>query len=216
MKAQYIKRTGSDTLTLFFAGWGMDSVPFADHTGGGDLLLLYDYTDLTFDTELTDGYRHYRVAAWSMGVWAASCVVPGLGLDISESVAVAGTSTPVSERFGIPPVIFDGTLAGLNDRSLASFRRRMCGGAAAASVFERCAPERDIESLREELRSIGEMSAVKTGSMRWDRAVVTMRDAIFPAGAQIAAHTRDGAGIVTEIDVPHYHRETLRDIIEGR
>ena len=68
MKAQYIKRTGSDTLTLFFAGWGMDSVPFADHTGGGDLLLLYDYTDLTFDTELTDGYRHYRVAAVDGGV----------------------------------------------------------------------------------------------------------------------------------------------------
>ncbi|MDE6483747.1 MAG: DUF452 family protein [Rikenellaceae bacterium] len=216
MKAQYIKRTGSDTLTLFFAGWGMDARPFDDHTGGGDLLVLYDYTDLGFDTSFTESYLHYRVVAWSMGVWAASCTVPSLSLDITESVAVGGTSTPVSEEFGIAPAIFRGTLDGLGERSLMSFRRRMCGGATAAAEFERCAPERGIESLREELRAIGDTSAVKRGTMRWDRAVVTLRDAIFPSEAQRAAHARDAANVVTEADVPHYHRDTLRAIIEGR
>jgi len=216
MKARYIKHTGGDTLTLFFAGWGMDAAPFADHTGGGDLIVLYDYADLSLDASLIEGYRHYRTVAWSMGVWAASCVVPDLELDITESVAVAGTSTPVSDGYGIPRAIFEGTLAGLGDKSLKAFRRRMCGGATAAAEFEERVPGRDMESLREELRSIGEMSAVKTGTMIWDRAVVTLRDAIFPPEAQRAAHERDGARMLTEADVPHWHRETLRDIIEGR
>ncbi len=194
----------------------MDAEPFADHTGGDDLIVLYDYADLRLDTSLIEGYRHYRAVAWSMGVWAASCVVPGLGLDITESVAVAGTTTPVSDGYGIPRAIFEGTLTGLCDKSLKAFRRRMCGGATAAAEFEKRAPERDIKSLREELSAIGGMSAVKTGTMIWDRAIVTLRDNIFPPEAQRAAHERDGARTVTQADVPHWHYGTLRDITEGR
>ena len=217
MKIRYIKREGTGMLTLFFAGWGMDAAPFADYTGGhSDLLLLYDYTDLDFDTAAIEGYRSYRVAAWSMGVWAASCVVPGLNIDIAESIAIAGTPTPVSDLYGIPRAIFEGTLAGLNEKRLASFRRRMCGGATAAEQFCLHAPERDIGSLREELRAIGRAAESNSGTMRWGRAVVTMRDNIFPPQAQIAAHTKAGTGTITETDAPHYHRDMLRQIVEGR
>lgn len=216
MKARYINKKGG-SLTLFFAGWGMDATPFEDYTDGCDIVVLYDYSDMSFDASLLEGRECYDVVGWSMGVMAASLVVPTLGVNPRRSIAVGGTTTPVSERYGIAPAIFDATLDGLCDKSVASFRRRMCGGASAAAFFEARAPKRDVGSLKEELAAIGKMALENENmQMKWDCAVITMRDAIFLPQNQRAAHLRDGVTEIVERDVPHYDYLLLKNLTEGR
>lgn len=47
----FISRRHTDDLILLFAGWGVDTHPFAclSHIGC-DCCVCYDYTDLNFDT----------------------------------------------------------------------------------------------------------------------------------------------------------------------
>lgn len=215
MKAKFIKQGDTSLLTLFFAGWGMDANPFADYVGGrGDLLVLYDYTDLEFDTSLLSGYDACRITAWSMGVWAAACTMPSIGVEVKESIAVGGTSTPVSDGFGISPAVFKGTLDNMSDKSVEAFRRRMCGGASAAAKFAGHLPARDVASLHDELRAIGEACTRTHAVVPWSKAIVTGRDAIFAPAAQEAAHRRDGAAEIITIEAPHYDDTLLHHVIE--
>ena len=215
MKAKFIKQGDTSLLTLFFAGWGMDANPFADYVGGrGDLLVLYDYTDLDFDVSLLSGYDACRVTAWSMGVWAAACTMPSIGVEFTESIAVAGTTTPVSDGFGISTAVFKATLDNMSAKSVESFRRRMCGGASAAAKFAEHLPARDVGSLHDELRAIGEAATHTHAAMTWSKAIVTGRDAICAPAAQEAAHRRDGTAEIVTVEAPHYDDTLLRHVIE--
>ncbi len=157
MKQTYLKRTDSNRLTLFFAGWGMDATPFADMIpADSDLLLCYDYSSLAWDETSLAHYDAVKVVAWSMGVWAASQVLPTSGLPITESVAVGGTPYPISDTWGIPTAIFHGTLATLSERNLQKFNRRMCATREQLDHFNAHAPHRTLDNLITELRLIGE------------------------------------------------------------
>ena len=44
MVQHFITRKGRGTLSLFFAGWGIDFHPFSDYASGdADLMICYDY-----------------------------------------------------------------------------------------------------------------------------------------------------------------------------
>ena len=47
MKRKWITKEGSRVLTLFFCGWGMDERAVQHVKGKGDLLLFYDYRDIS-------------------------------------------------------------------------------------------------------------------------------------------------------------------------
>ena len=50
MKQYFIEQRHLPSLTLFFAGWGMDERPFLHyHPADRDLLVCYDYRSLDFD-----------------------------------------------------------------------------------------------------------------------------------------------------------------------
>ena len=88
----FISRRHTDDLILLFAGWGMDTHPFAylSHIGC-DCCVCYDYTDLNFDTTPFLDYKNIEVYAWSFGVWAAATVLPDKGLPIRHATAINGT-----------------------------------------------------------------------------------------------------------------------------
>lgn len=178
------------SATLFFTGWGMDAAPFRSHfPAGRDCIVCHDYTHLDFDPECARGYDEVHVVAWSMGVWAASCVLPQSGLRHGTAVAVNGTMRPVDDRIGIPRAAFAGTLAGLTPASLAKFHRRMCATAKAHAAFRSAAPKRDFESVRRELAVLAATAAADGAPpvMRWDCAVVGSEDRIFPPDNQLRA-----------------------------
>lgn len=202
MKHAFIQHSGNTRLIVIFAGWGMDSRPFEGLSRPGyDILAVWDYRTLDFDPAWTAGYDEVCVLAWSMGVQAAQLCHEALGERVTGRIAVAGTPVPVSDTEGIPEAIFRGTLDTLDERNLARFMRRMCGGAKAYEEFACRAPQRGINELRDELRAIGRRREADTYyAPRFDHYVLTQRDAIFPPEAQEEAFA--GTDIV-EIDSPH-------------
>jgi len=210
MNIDFLRRAGCPTLELFFAGWGMDSRPFAwaadsPHTAHCDFAVCYDYSDMTLDAEALRSYSEVRVRAWSLGVYAASLVLPGLHCAVSSALAINGTLTPVDDTLGIPVAVYDATLENLSAESVDRFNRRMCG--AHRAVFEaRRSPHslaRSVDSLLAELRHIRECSA-RPGRVQftgWNMAILSKRDRIFP----IANMRKAWSAIpVLELDEPHY------------
>ena len=206
MNIDFLRRAQCPTLELFFAGWGMDSRPFvwaadSPHTAHCDFAVCYDYADMTLDADALRSYREVRVRAWSLGVYAASVVLPGLQCAVSRAIAINGTLTPVDDILGISVAVYDATLENLSAESVDRFNRRMCG--AHRAVFEARKPVRTVDSLLAELRHIRECSA-RPGRVQftgWNMAILSKRDRIFP----IANMRKAWSAIpVLELDEPHY------------
>jgi biotin synthesis protein BioG len=63
MRREWITKEGSRILTLFFCGWGMDERAVQHVKGKGDLLLFYDYRDISGES------RGTRVCVSWLGRW---------------------------------------------------------------------------------------------------------------------------------------------------
>lgn len=211
MRYKHTHDSGSHRLILIFAGWSTDASFYSGIAPAGyDVMVVYDYTDMDFPLECLDRYSTICLFAWSLGVFAASCVIPS-GLP-SMAVAVNGTETPVDDDFGIPESIFKGTAANLDDRNLIKFRRRMCADAyqSLAGKFG----DRTTESLRNELEAIARHSSTHKSHLHWDRVYVSTRDTIFPPANQMHAWKSHPSGPeIRSVQMPHYIN--LADIIRG-
>lgn len=186
MKAEWIVREGSNKLLLLFNGWGMDR-RVADHllaawsAPGRDMVLLYDYRDLTLPLPLQEvmtAARSIDLMAWSLGVWAATKARIG---PIDRAVAINGTPFPVDAGRGIPPEIFRGTLEQWDDGNRKRFERRMYGG-VPPEVIDTVRSARLSPDQKEELRSIGDaVFSPEAPAASWDysRAFIGGRDLIF-------------------------------------
>lgn len=203
MKHKFVKREGSRRLLLIFAGWGTDSGQYAHVSRPGyDTLVVWDYRDLGIDWSIVADYNEIALIAWSMGVYAASMSIHSIRHLITAMIAVNGTMTPVDNLRGIPVAVYEGTAAGLNERSLKKFYRRMCGDRETAERFLATEPGRDAAELVEELRSIyPEPWFANPKVADWDIAVIGRDDAIFPACNQQRAWK--GTPLIVT-DRPHY------------
>ena len=223
MRHTFLRHHHSSTgMLLFFSGWGSEPCMFSngiEESTAYDILMLWDYRDMDFDLGILNGYNEVRVLAWSMGVWAAGKALGGADMVNGLRLAVNGTPFPVDDSKGIPTAIFDGTLNGLSERTLAKFRRRMCGSTEALEQLLSCGLTRSVDELREELSAIreavrhgadhdagmfsGTAAADAPGDFSWDHAVIGSGDLIFPAANQTEAWK--GLDVpVSLLDIPHY------------
>lgn len=216
MKQMFLHQAGTSCLTVFFAGWGMDKTPFQAYCFKQDVLLCYDYSDLNFDTSLLAGYERLRVVAWSMGVWVAAwMMLQHPEWPVRKRVAVNGTLFPVDALRGIPPAVFSGTLSGLSASTLVKFRRRMCGTASAYADFEKLAPRRELESLRDELYQLEGFyrAASKNGFGLWDEVYVGTSDLIFPTANQMRAWSEGLVVHLRSFEGAHYNASLLEQLL---
>lgn len=197
---------------LFFAGWGMDETPFMHNLPPNkDLIICYDYRSLDFDSTLLSTYEGIYVVAWSMGVWAASQVLPDSNLPLKQSIAINGTLFPIDDMRGIPPAIFEGTLNNLNEATLQKFRRRMCGSGSAFQAFLEIAPQRPVEELKEELAAIGrQYSELPPSTFVWNKAIIGESDHIFPPKNQEQAWQKY-CNEIQRYDGAHYDEKILKE-----
>lgn len=195
MKLEYITHQESHRrLLLIFAGWSTDASAFVPLKADGyDIAVLSDYTSLQMPA-VSSHYAEVVVMAWSLGVWAASVVLPKSSLPVSLALAVNGTPWPVSDTRGIPEAIFRATADSLSELTFSKFRRRM-GGASLPRG------NRSIASLAQELKMI-DGSELDSGGFIWDRAVISNSDSIFPPAAQLAAWS-GGRTAITESEGRH-------------
>lgn len=192
----------------------MDENPFRDfRTPESDVMVCFDYVDLSFDEQLLAQYAKVRVVAWSLGVWAAAALMTKVPRLAADAVAFNGTPFPVDASRGIAPSIYQGTLQGLSPSTLARFDRRMCGDTETLAQYGTVHPRREIESLAEELAWIDRESAVREVTPTFRLAVAGSRDAIFPSINQQNAWK--GICPVEEVAAAHYDREMLRQLVCG-
>ncbi len=216
MRHLFIQDNNNSTLTLLFAGWGMDQHPFAHYQlKKSDFLVIYDYRSLDFDWSMLTKYDAIHIVAWSMGVWAAAhCGIPA-SLPVKSRIAINGTPWPVDDNYGIPETIFNGTLAGLNAATLRKFQLRMCGRSDNFRHFQSIAPQRSVEELKEELAAIG--AACRTlpdSNCIWDHAYVGEGDLIFPPSNQKSAWARSKVE-VTLGEAAHYDESVFKNYLNS-
>jgi malonyl-ACP O-methyltransferase BioC len=172
----------SNRLILFFAGWGMDHSPFRHiQSASMDVMICYDYTDLSWDSTLLHHYDEVHLVAWSMGVWVAEQLLHSYPL--TTATAINGTPLPIDDQYGIPSTIFAGTLDQFSDKKRTRFNRRMCGSMAQHQLFEQTPVARSTESLAVELAAIEKMvsaPSIPTPKPFWTKAMISEQDLIFP------------------------------------
>lgn len=199
-------------LILFFNGWAMtpESVEHLARPEGCDLLVLWDYRDLSLPLDLDlSPYARIDLVAWSMGVWAADHVLGDLELPIRHAVAVCGTGYPMDDLLGIPEDIFRATLEGITEDNRLRFNRRMCGGKTLRHLFDALA-QRSTQEIYNELESVllreskGDQRPLpKAKTAPWGRAIIGQGDRIVPPANQQRYWA--GQGVLTELtDDAHY------------
>lgn len=187
MRIEWLNKKDNDRVILFFNGWGMDAGIVSKLGAASDVLMFYDYRTLSCGS-LPD-LKHYReiyVVAWSMGVWAAACVLPDLHLKkIDFSVALNGTERPVDDQYGIPCKIYKLTEKGMNEQGRKKFFSRMFTDKDECTFFAGQKSCRELPEVCEELGLIGKQCVGGALQHIWDRTFVSEDDMIFPAKNQL-------------------------------
>lgn len=216
LSKQNLLTKSNKKLILFFTGWGMDEQVFEDYSPRDkDLIVAYDYRNLQLNTTLLEDYQEIQVFAWSMGVWAASIVLPELqksNYPISSCTAINGTPFPIDDERGIPTQLFRGTLDTLSEKTLEKFRLRMCGSRHLFHSFLDRAPQRDIEDLRSELIAIEKIAnTTAAAACQWSQVYIGKEDRIFSMENQKRAWSGTEYSI---FDASHYPEQLFKHLLQ--
>ncbi len=208
MTCHWINQGHSDDLLIFFAGWGMDPTPFQFLEASDlDVVMYYDYTEPDGPLDplaLLADYAHVDLAAWSLGVPVANSAFRNCGGRLRSAVAINGSASPIHDDYGIPPVIFNGTLDNLDAAGLQRFRRRVCQSRSNLERFDRTLPRRDLASLTAELVALRDrFTGLVADDCIFSRALVGKRDMIFPAQNQLRGWAALHVATTTS-DAPHF------------
>ncbi|TAJ06877.1 DUF452 family protein [Marinilabiliaceae bacterium JC017] len=189
MKSLWLHQNNKNKIILFFNGWGGDHYPLEFlESDAYDVLMLYDYRDLSLPgdlTAITGRYEEVNLMAWSFGVWVAQQALAQQGFDFRRAMAINGTLKPADQTNGIPETIIVGTLKNLSERNLQKFQRRMVGGANGWRRFEPTRPRRSLADQKEELQGLIKAFREKSISENlYHCALVGQGDLIFPTANQ--------------------------------
>ena len=207
MKLEFTRREpGNTRLILVFSGWSTSASLYADIIKPGwDTAVVTDYSDINFPEEALTPYTTVYLYCWSMGVWAASRVVPTC--KITMAFAVNGTEHPIDDQRGIPGRVFRGTADTLNERNLMKFRRRMVGD-SGMDIETLSKDSASVVHLKKELETIlFQIDRFSSNSpIHWRRVYIGKSDLIFPSNNQRRAWEEVGnrCGEIYESNDPHY------------
>jgi len=185
MRIEWLNRKNSSRIIVFFNGWGMDGQVVRHLKTDSDVLMFYDYRNLTVRVfPALESYRRVEVAAWSMGVWAATQVLPRMNIRPDRLVALNGTACPVDDHYGIPVRIYELTEKGMNEKGREKFMRRMLEGEEERERWGNYSPERSLPEVCEELCLIRQQSTGVKDVLKWDKVYISDKDVIFPVANQ--------------------------------
>jgi biotin synthesis protein BioG len=213
MKYHWIQQQHKPGLILFFNGWGMDQhiVQHLQADGEQDVLMLYDYRDLSLDASVPaamDAYDDISVIAWSMGVWAYERIYTQLRPTIRRAIAINGSGRPVHKKYGIDPSIYQATIDHFSEQGKQKFFKRMCISRDSFEQFQACRPQRTLTEQQAELVAIQQQSTMQHSGAQealvpyFDRALISRQDRIIPGESQ--RHYWEGTTKYTYIDAPHF------------
>jgi biotin synthesis protein BioG len=215
LKAYFISKK-KNKLILFFNGWSLDYKHLLRLKAiDNDVLIFYNYTDMLIDEEYQEiiaSYSEVIVIGWSMGVFAAGKLAKNIN-NISYSIAINGTLSPIDDQFGIPVGIFDATLMNFNIDTREKFYKRMFKDIFKFEQFLEIQPERDVEDQRAELISLQNyIITSKDIPNIYNQAIISKYDKIIPANNQI--NFWKTYKLLDEGHYPFFLWESFEEIIE--
>lgn len=203
MRHKVISSAGSRSATLWFLGWGFDEAVEPYLAISSDAVLLWDYSNLDLDVDLSQ-WDSFTVKAWSMGVWAADAFAAAHpDLHITHRTAFCGTPRPADPSLGIGAEAIRLTIDNWCDANRGKFARKIAGTSSLAPTVASLMQGRAIVSQADELTHILEAQNEPPTPAVWDVAVIGLRDRIFPPDNQRRwwaqhAHT------IEERNTPHW------------
>jgi len=191
MKSVWLHQRRNKCLIIFCNGWGMDANPFLPlGTRNYDVLMLFDYYDLTIDENpefLFQCYQRTYLVSWSMGVWVGQQIFQPWSHCLQGAIAINGTLCPVDDQFGIPEQLYDATLEQFSAASRLKFYRRMCKDRQAFDTFLQHQPARSLENQRLELEALQRLVSCQVAlEAIYTRVLIADQDLVVPAANQIA------------------------------
>ena len=180
----FYQNNNSRDLIVFFSGWGCDYNQFTNLHDKKDVLILYDYQDLTLDFDFSK-YDNIYVIAYSAGVFIASIWADKLP-KVRQKVAVCGNPYLFDEKQGISAenikVFSEITL----DNYLEFRRKYMVVTDEEYERYNKLESLRTIESCEDELKVLQKLYAERKGQINpvFDKAIAAEKDLIFKLPAQ--------------------------------
>lgn len=212
---QYFLDNNSEKLILFFCGWGMDERPFKPLKTKYNLLLLYDYSDLSLNFDFS-GYKEIHLLAYSYGVFMAAMLKDILP-DLKTSTAINGTLSPISNSYGVPEKVFKLTLENMTVNTAMKFRERLFNNINQLNTFNKNQPLRDIDNILFELEKLKEYFQNEI-NFNYDTIFIAEEDKIIPSKNQINYWTNFkkhfNVNIIPGGHFPFYNHENIEDFLK--
>lgn len=214
---QYFVNNHSDTLVLFFCGWGMDEKPFKPLKTKYDLLLLYNYSELSLDFDFSK-YKDIHLISYSYGVFVGAMLGKNIPLQkLKSKTAINGTLKPIDNNYGIPDKIFDITLNNMTLETAIKFRERLFNNKEHFHVFNKNLPNRELED------SLNELAQLKNYFKNdvdydYDKVYIAAEDKIIPTKNQkkywMTLKNHQNIKIIQGGHFPFYNYEYIEDLME--
>ncbi|BAX82298.1 DUF452 family protein [Labilibaculum antarcticum] len=208
MKIEWLHKSENEKCILFMNGWGCDGTPFQSiNSNEFDVLMCFDYRDILIPKEverLFENYQEVHLVAWSLGVYVANMTCFKWKDVFASKIAINGTLQGIDNLKGISPAIFQGTINGLNSRTIDKFWLRMCGGKVGYDLFKEQLPQRGIDEQKEELIILQEV--IQNHFVDWnlyDSVLLGKNDLIFPFENLENAWSEQENVIIKE-NTPHF------------
>lgn len=167
----------SDELIIFLSGWGCDGGQFKNIACRRDLLICWDYCDMSFDFDFSP-YKKVWLIGYSAGVFAAGFIKDKLP-KLAAAIAVNGNPLSMDKYYGIPPQTI-AKFKGLNLDNYMAFRRDfLVISEEELKLFNQCPPSRSFESCFKEFDNIELLSAKPYPVLDFDYAIISECDKIF-------------------------------------
>lgn len=181
MKSKLIKKP-SDDLIIFLSGWGCDDNQFKNMHSEKNVLLCWDYSDISFDFDASS-YKNVHLLAYSAGVFAAGLIKDKLPR-LKQKIAVNGNPLMFDDYYGIPKDVIK-VFKGLNLSNYMAFRRDyLVASEAELEDFNKNSSMRTFESCFEELDNLQKLAASNYPVMEFDKAIIAEKDKIFSPDRQ--------------------------------
>ena len=171
----------SDSLLIFFTGWGCDEYEFEHLHSESDVLILYDYQDLKLDFDFSK-YKNFNLMAFSAGVFAAS--VFKFDFKINKKLAISGNPFLFDEKLGLSENI-QKILCNITEENADDFTRNYLVN--TEEEYKSFHPSmRTIQSCHTEFRKLKEIYKENIQNIKdiYDYAIFGAYDKIFDAAAQ--------------------------------
>lgn len=185
MRIEWLHKFENEKCILFMNGWACDATAFQFmNSKEYDVLMCFDYRDILIPKELErlfENYQEVNLVAWSLGVYVANMTCSNWKDLFACKIAINGTLQAIDNLKGIPAATFQGTIDGLNSRTIDKFWLRMCGGKIGYDRFKKQLPQRDINEQKEELIILQEV--IQNHFVDWniyDSVLLGKNDHIFP------------------------------------